>query len=54
MLNIELVRFQAQDVITASAPCPHTNKVEMTFEFLGKTQTDIFCGDCGVTLEKDV
>ena len=46
MLNIEVIKFEAQDVITASvaAPCNHTwGSVSVGATVTAK------CNDCGVT-----
>ena len=47
MLNIEVIKFEAQDVITASvaAPCTHTwGPVTV-----GPNGITASCGECGVT-----
>ena len=48
MINVELIRFEAQDVITASvaAPCTHPNKkfVDMPDDW----PDNYTCPDCGL------
>lgn len=51
MLKFDLVKFEAQDVITASgvaAPCAHTNaKLEMSFG--NGVSINATCNACGAT-----
>ena len=51
MLNIELVRFEAQDVITASVAtpaCAHDGTWKLVIVG-GKAQYDATCNKCGAT-----
>lgn len=49
MMKIELVKFEAQDVITASG-CAHTNlKFDITAGANGLTFSDATCNACGET-----